>query len=278
MGKASSGKKVARAAATGGGARTGRGGSSGPWKWYAVIAVVAVLGVFLIVASRSERQEEISNIGPPRPGDHWHVAYGINVCGSFQPELNVERDPQGIHTHAPEGEGDGIIHIHPFTSQASGKNATLGKFADAAGLELEDGSLTLPNGDTFRDGEEDCNGEVGFLRVKYDDEIFTENLADIAFTSDRGLLTIFYGPKDAEIPPPPSAPNLNNLSDVPPQDSGAVPLDPNTGTPAEGGETTDSSAPAEGAPEGAPAEGGEAGTTPPPSDPPAGSSPSNSSP
>lgn len=236
MGKASSGKKVARAAAAGGGARTGRSGSSGPWKWYAVVAIVAVLGVALIMTSRVDRQEKISNIGPPRPGDHWHVAYGINLCGAFQPELNVERDPQGIHTHAPEGQGDGIIHIHPFTTQASGENATLGKFAEAAGLVLEDGRLTMPDGETYVDGENSCGGNTpGFLRVKYDGEIFTENLADIQFTADRGLLTIFYGAKSAEIPDPPSAPNLDNLSDVPPSEGGATTVVPGT-EPAPGGE------------------------------------------
>ncbi len=221
MGKASSGKKVARAAAAGGGARTGRSGTSGPWKWYALVALVAVLGVALIVTSRVDRQENISNVGPPRPGDHWHVAYGINVCGAFQPELNIERDPQGIHTHAPEGQGDGIVHIHPFTTRASGKNATLGKFAEAAGLELEDGRLTMPDGEVYADGENSCGNTPGFLRVKYAGEIFTEDLADIQFTEDRSLLTIFYGAEDAEIPDPPSAPNLNNLSDVPPEEGGA---------------------------------------------------------
>ena len=261
MGKASSGKKVARAAATGGGARTSRGGSGGPWKWYAVIALVAALGVVLLVTSRSERQEEISSIGPPRPGDHWHVAYGINVCGAFQPPLSVERDPQGIHTHMAEGGGDGIIHIHPFTSQAAGDKATLGKFTEAAGLGLEDGSLTLPDGDVYADGDE-CHGEESVLRVKYDDEIFTENLADINFTADRGQLTIFFGPADAEIPPPPSVPNLDNLSDVPPEEQQNAPIqipsDPEATPPPPEGEAP----PAEGepAPEGQP---------PPESQPPA---------
>lgn len=255
MGKASSGKKVARAAAAGGGARTGRGGTSGPWKWYALVAIVAVLGVALIVSSRGDRQEAISNIGPPRPGDHWHMAYGLNVCGAFQPELTVERDPQGIHTHAPEGQGDGIIHVHPFTTRASGKNATLGKFAEAAGLGLEDGRLTLPGGEVFADGDKGCGNSKGFLRVKYDDEIFTENLNDIQFTKDRGLLTIFYGDKNAEIPDPPSAPNLDNLSDVPPAEGGSIPA-PVTGEPGTEGEP--------GTPGSETSTPGEPGSTPPP--------------
>jgi hypothetical protein len=231
MGKASSNKKVARAAATGGATRAGRG-AGGPWKWYVAIALAVVVGVGLLVVSRSERLEKISQVGPPRTTDHWHVAYGIHVCGTFQPELAVETDPQGIHTHAPEGQGDGVIHIHPFSSQAAGKNATLGKFTDAAGLGLEDGKLTMPYGDVYEDGDK-CGGKESVLRVKRDDTVFTENLRDIRFTRDRGTLTIFFGPKDAKIPDPQSVSNLDNLSDVPPSEQQPIqeiPLDPSAST------------------------------------------------
>ena len=37
----------------------------------------------------------------------------------------------GIHSH-----GDGLVHIHPFTAAEAGKNATLGKFAQYAGITL----------------------------------------------------------------------------------------------------------------------------------------------
>ena len=227
MGKASSNKKVARAAATGGGARTARGVTAGPWKWYVVIALAVIVGVLLLVMSRQERIEELSTVAPPQPGDHWHVAYGIHVCGLFQPEFASETDPQGIHTHAPEGQGDGVIHIHPFTSKAGGKNATLGKFIDAAGrgtpLKLEDGELTMPDGDVYKDGDK-CGGKESFLRVKRGDKVFTENLRDIRFTKDRDSLTIFFGPRDEEIPDPPSVANLNNLSDVPPAQQQQLPI------------------------------------------------------
>lgn len=254
MGKASS-KKVARAAATGGGARGGRGGTAGPWKWYAVIALAVVAGVLLLVMSRQERIEQISKVEPPKPGDHWHVAYGIHVCGIFQPELSDETSPQGIHTHAPEGRGDGIIHIHPSTSKAGGKNATLGKFVDAAGLGLEDGKLTMPDGEVYKNGDK-CGGKESVLRVKRGDEVFTENLRDIRFTTDRDTLTIFFGPEDEEIPDPPSVANLNNLSDVPPDQQQQspfteIPVDP-TATTAPGAPPTEDQPPT--APPGPPPE------------------------
>jgi len=248
MGKASSNKKVARAAATGGGARTARG-AAGPWKWYVVIALAAVVGVFLLYTSREERIEEIRTVEPPRPGDHWHVAYGMHVCGIFQPELSVETDPQGIHTHAPEGQGDGIVHVHPFTSQAGGKNATLGKFVDAAGLGLEDGKLTMPDGDVYEDGDK-CGGKKSTLRVKVDDKVVTEDLRDINFAKDRGTVTIFFGPEDAEIPDPPSVANFDNLSDVPPAEQTPIqeiPGEPGAST-VPGAPPTEDQAPAESTP------------------------------
>ena len=54
MGKASSNKKVLRAASTGGG-RTSRG--STPWGWYSVVAVAVVLGTVGIVFSRQQTQD-----------------------------------------------------------------------------------------------------------------------------------------------------------------------------------------------------------------------------
>lgn len=232
MGKASTNKKVARAAATGGGARSGRGGTAGPWKWYAVISLSVVLGVALLVTSRAERQEKISQVGRPRPGDHWHVAYGIHVCGIFQPELPESRNPQGLHTHDDEsGGGDGLVHVEPVSTQVSGKNATLGNFLEATQLRVEDGKLTMPDGDVYQDGDK-CGGKESVLRIKYNDEVFTENLANTQFKKDLGQMTIFFGPKDAEIPGPPSAPKLDELGTPPEGQPPAteVPIDPSAST------------------------------------------------
>ena len=94
------------------------------------MACVVILGVLLIGWSRSNREATSA----PRVGDHWHSAYDIYVCSESEVPLNdftfrggwrgkiiVERDPNGLHTH-----GDGLIHIHPFNSLASGKDAQIG--------------------------------------------------------------------------------------------------------------------------------------------------------
>ena len=64
MGKASSSKKVARAAGTGGG-RTHRGRT--PWTFFSLLAVVAILGILGTWASRDRRLSEINTAGATTP-------------------------------------------------------------------------------------------------------------------------------------------------------------------------------------------------------------------
>src|SRR5713101_4727038 len=99
MGKASSSKKVARAAGTGGG-RTSRGRT--PWGFYMTILAIVLLGIGGVYSSRHHRLQTVSAAGKSPPvanKDHWHVAYGIFVCdgadkGHFLPPIPTQTDPQ----------------------------------------------------------------------------------------------------------------------------------------------------------------------------------------
>ena len=157
--------------------------------------------------------------GPPTIGDHWHAAYGVETCGESVPPFASENDPAGIHTHS-----DGIIHIHPFGSQSSGANATLGLFMEAMGATLTDETLDLGQIGSFTEGEDDCDGTPGIIQVaRWADastaaytppEIITENVADISFQNDREAYTIAFAPEGADIPPPPTIPTLDQLTDI----------------------------------------------------------------
>jgi hypothetical protein len=231
MGKASSSKKVARAAGTGGG-RTNRGRT--PWMYYLAIAVVAVLGVAGVYSSRQHRLHTITTNGkvPPRAGqDHWHVAYGVYVCdnstkGHFLPAFTNQNDPVGIHTH-----GDGVIHVHPYSDSSAGKNATLGKFASAVHMTLNAGELKAPGGHDYRDGDS-CGGKPGRVQVyvrgtpstdvsqvnqlaKQPGVLATVNPPDVRLFNNN-LITIAFMPKGAKIPVPPAQAiyNLQHLNDV----------------------------------------------------------------
>lgn len=207
MGRASSSKKVSRAAGIGGG-RTARG--SRPLGWYAAIVMVVALGVAGIYSSRQERREELAagaDSSPPIVNkDHWHAAVGFFLCGELAPDITDETDPKGIHTH-----GDGLIHIHPFVRSAAGRNATLGVFADAVRLTLTDDEIKLPGGKSFEAGKTKCDGKAGIVQVKINDgEVVTENVRSIKL-NDQDLVTIAFAPKGAELLPPPSAANLSRL-------------------------------------------------------------------
>jgi hypothetical protein len=231
MGKASSSKKVARAAGTGGG-RTSRGRT--PWMYYLTIAVVAVLGVAGVYTSRQHRLQTITTNGkvPPRAGqDHWHVAYGVYVCdsatkGHFLPAITNQNDPVGIHTH-----GDGVIHVHPYSDSSAGKNATLGKFASATHMTLNAGELRYPGGHDYRDGDS-CGGKPGRVQVyvwgtpttdvrdvpqlaQEPGVLSSVNPPDVRLFNNN-LITIAFMPKNAKIPPPPASSiyNLQHLNDV----------------------------------------------------------------
>lgn len=176
---------------------------------------MAVLGATLLVAFARPSREAGGGI-PPRYGvDHWDSAYGIYLCGTFlAPPLTDIGPDKGIHTHA-----DSAIHIHPRTSDLAGENATLGKFADQVGLKLGDSLLGLPDGRTFRDGD-DCGGAPGIVQVaRWSDaartatapEITAGDISGVRFRKDAEAFTIAFAPKNTRLPPPETASRLPQL-------------------------------------------------------------------
>ena len=248
MGKASSSKKVARAAHTGGG-RTRRGSTS--WLWPSLMALVVILGTTGVVFSREQRQPDTSRPlagGVGRQGDHWHAAIGFYVCGAFMPDIVEAADPLGIHTHA-----DGIVHIHPFASRAAGKNAKLSLFLDTVKVDVSSSKLDLPGQDAKKNGDE-CDGRGATVQVKTwpnrdpatEGVVYVGDPGDIRL-EDNQLITVAFVPEGTDIPRPQSEPTLDNLSDL---ETTPVPdeLTSTTTTPPEGTTTVPGAAPPEAAP------------------------------
>jgi hypothetical protein len=162
MGKASSSKKVARAASTGGG-RTARGRT--PWLWYTSMFGVVVLGTLLIVISRSNVNQAAAE--PPTVKDHWHTAYAINICGTVQPNLPQPAKLIGIHTHT-----DGLIHVEPQNTLDTGKGATLGRFVSGEpGFKLTKTSIQYPGQKRYTNGDKCPDGKPGKVVAKVWDKI-----------------------------------------------------------------------------------------------------------
>lgn len=247
MGKASSSKKVARAARTGGGRTTK--GSSTSWFWPVFIGIVVVLGTAGIVYSKDQRQPDNSH---PRVGgagvaqDHWHAALGIDICGTFAPNITDETDPSGIHTH-----GDGIVHIHPASVVAAGRRATLGVFFDAVKAKVSSSQIRLP-GQAGKANGDKCGDKPGEVQVRTwpnrgpdtPGVPYKGNPADLR-PKDGELITIAFlptGTKNEDIPRPPSASQLDKLNDVgPTATSTTVPGTGTTGSTVPGAAPPDSS-------------------------------------
>jgi hypothetical protein len=129
---------VARAAGTGGG-RTA--GVKRPIGWYATLAIVCALGLFLVAFSRNQelnKGQQASKVPPRINQDHWHSSFSVYICDHFMPNVPLFESVDGIHTH-----GDGVIHIHPYTPQASGNGATLGFFLKSYSTDGKGGTFKL---------------------------------------------------------------------------------------------------------------------------------------
>lgn len=219
MGKASSSKKVARAAGTGGG-RTSRG--KAPVLWYGTLLVILIAGVGLTTFSRDQRLEALNSPESkeePRANDsHWHVAIGVRVCDRWLDPVTDQTDPKGIHSH-----GDGIIHIHPFVASAAGRRATFERYAEVVkGSKLEADRFAWPEGDgkkieDRRTGDK-CGEQEAEVKTFYNGQPHDGDPGEIRFT-DRGKLVLAFVPKGTtyeQIGDPPSTSGLDNLSDVAP--------------------------------------------------------------
>ena len=160
MGKASSSKKVARAAGLGGSRAYG---SRPPWGYYFAVLALVLLGVLGVYNSREYRDSKIANAGTGQPAvkmaTPWFEGYAVEICGKLLPPIKTTKNPFGITTH-----GDGVIYINPTTKSAAGKNATLGKFASAVGMLLNASEIEVPGGRLYQAGDT-CEGKPGNVYV-----------------------------------------------------------------------------------------------------------------
>lgn len=238
MGKASTSKKIARAARAGGRAS---GVRQRNLLFPGTITVIVVLGLALVGFSIREHKADADTVPPrapsgDRPYDHWHAAYGIWVCDQWMPALPTFENTTGIHTHA-----DGVIHIHPFSEAGAGENATIGTFLeDAPDIELTGDKLTVGD-ESWETGETKCGDENGELVVARWENVQTtedspaliyQDFGDVRFREDGEGYTIAFVPEgDKDVPKPESAAELDALGAV---DS----ADPSGTTTTAPGETT----------------------------------------
>jgi hypothetical protein len=169
MARYSTGKRVQRAGATGGG-RTYRG--QAPANWYAALVLIVVIGLASIAFARYEYQNPAAAKAavPPKVGQVWFAGFEFSLCGAVQkpPPANPNAALAGLTT-----DGTGVIQIAPKKRSEAGVNATLGRFvSEYPGMTLTSASVQYPgqkvlrNGETCAAGTPDA-GKKGEVQVDY---------------------------------------------------------------------------------------------------------------
>ncbi|MET0459838.1 MAG: hypothetical protein ABW195_11370, partial [Ilumatobacteraceae bacterium] len=200
-----------------------------------LILAILVIGLGTIVYARSS--VPAADASAPTINDHWHVAYGFDLCdtegfvkldGALEEQdatgnlVNTDFLRTGVHSH-----DDGVIHWHPSSSAAVGKRATLGVFLENYGVELTDDSLKFPEnqngGKEYIEGETKCaDGKDGELSVTVwdsptdtsDGQRYISGFDDVHVDHDGMVFTIAFTPRGATVTQPPWAANLEELGAV----------------------------------------------------------------
>ena len=240
MPRSSTGKWVARAAATGGG-RSYRG--QVPVNWYAALVLIIIAGLVSIVFARMDyRSGAAANTIPPvKGGAPWYAAIDFDVCGTSRTPL----PPNALNTTTQSfyTTGSGVITISPKKTSDAGHNAVLGKFVSSyKGLTLTATELhlpasatsstssktsskskkssksskkTTPSGTTYRNGDK-CPpgtkdaGKKGLVTVTYWSNAFSSkekpstvqgDPSTLRFSNDQ-LITVGFVPAGTKLPKP----------------------------------------------------------------------------
>ena len=239
MGKASSAKKAARVAKTSSGRKVR---SQQGLVFPIALAAILTLGLALVIYGRATNHQDL---GSPTlntntaPGDHWHAAYGVFTCDQYLPNLSVgvSPDPGGIHTHQ-----DGVMHIHPFQTATTGRNARLSDFFSQTGLEVSSSKMQLPtdpalgdsSGQTFEKGDECPDGQKGVIKtLVWEDaagtaapKVFVADIPRIRYTNNGMAFAFAFVPEDMDVSTIPKPPTSARLEELGAADSGGAATSP----------------------------------------------------
>jgi hypothetical protein len=170
--------------------------------WYAATGIVIIAGVLAVVMSRGSNAEVAPF--PNDPESHWHAALGVKVCGTWlpnAPEFHQRSGSSlqaGLHSH-----GDGLVHVHPYSSDEAGKRATLGKYFDEGGWELSEDSFTAWDNQEHKSGD-DCDGKEAEVRWEVNGEPRSGDPGDYKVENGDEIAVALL-PEGEEIGRPPSA-------------------------------------------------------------------------
>jgi hypothetical protein len=161
----------------------------------ALIVVLIGVGVIALLPKSEE---------PPKIGDHWHAALGVDICGTFlgnAPEFEERAGTKkraGLHSH-----GDGFMHIHPFAADETGDAATVGRFFEYGGGDLTADRIVAWEDTDVSNGGTCPDGRPARVRWAVNGTEQEGNPADYK-PEDGDTITVAFLPDGDPIPEPPS--------------------------------------------------------------------------
>jgi hypothetical protein len=221
--------------------------------WTVITSVIVVVGVLLVTLTVLSNKDKAD--AAPIIGDHWHAFLGADTCGtwlpnapSFEDRANEAGVRAGLHSH-----GDGLMHIHPFSTDEAGTKATVGRFVTYGGWDLSETSFKLWDGKQYKNGDKCATGAdkgkagevqwtVGRFGKPWTGTPRSGNPADY-HAKNGDIVAVYFLPKGSKLPEPPDAEEaLANIEDL-----GGAPVS-GTGTTVStvAGESTTTSTPATG--------------------------------
>lgn len=170
---------------------------------FGTYAFTAIIVVAVLIAGW-QLYEQFTKSDEPGVGDHIHAALGITVCGlpvenapAFE-EIDGTETRAGLHSH-----GDGLVHIHPFSDDETGDNATLGRYMEYGGWEIDEDHLALWDDLNVTSGDPCPDGRTASVRWSVNGEEQEGNPADYK-PDDQDVISIAFIPDGDAIPEPPA--------------------------------------------------------------------------
>jgi hypothetical protein len=250
----SSTKKAAKLAKSGSGKKVRfQGGTLFP----VIVTVVIMLGLTLVAYAR-QSQPSVDASGAPQESDHWTHSYGFYLCDTWV-QLEGDAEQRGSDNYAAyartgiHSDDDGLIHWHPFSSAAVGRNATLGVFLDTYDVDLTNDKLTFPetqqgaleaqlagqdppresvlvweDGDkcSVNGSDKDAELQVIVWNSFADTDDGTTYIADfdnIRLDRDEMVVAIAFVPDDTDVSKPPWTPQPPSLAETGTDVSSTIP-------------------------------------------------------
>ena len=213
--------------------RTSGARAAGSTSPIAVIVVVGVVGVVLAARISATTPSRTAAADGRQVGDHWHAAFGVNICGEWlaQPADVRDRGRQPRRARrASTPTATASSTSTRSTRSEGGDNATLGKFFDYGGWTVSEDSLDVwtgptsePDKTTWTNGDkcpsadgEPGKGKPGRVVFEVNCKTVDGNPSDHKL-ADQEVVAIGFLPKGVEIGAPPNAASApdNDGADAP---------------------------------------------------------------